>query len=62
MLLCPTVFLKIKRECTLVQGQCDKMVTSAISSLGKLKQEKFNQFLFSFTAAVQAMWPCQWIL
>ena len=30
MLICATVFLKMKRECTLVQGKCNKMVTSAM--------------------------------
>jgi len=30
MLIFPTVFLKMKREYTLVQGKCNKMVTSAM--------------------------------
>jgi len=35
---------------------------AAILSLEKLKQQKFDRFLFTVTAAVQAMLPCQWTL
>jgi len=38
MLICPTVFLKVKRKWTFVQGNYSKMVTSAIPSLKKLEQ------------------------
>jgi len=30
MLICPTVFSKMKRECTHVQEKCNKTVTSAM--------------------------------
>jgi len=30
MPICPTVFLKMKRECPLVQGKCNKIVTGAM--------------------------------
>ena len=39
MLICPTVFSKMKRECTLVQGKCNKVVTSATPPSHDLKSE-----------------------
>jgi len=44
------------RECTLVQGKCDKMVTSAMPPSHDLKGENSkNSIFFSFTAEVQTM-------
>jgi len=41
MLICPTVFLKMKQECTFVQAKCDKMVTSVMPpSLGLEKRKQ----------------------
>jgi len=49
MLICPTVFLKMKRECTLVQGKCNIMVTSAMRPFhqSKNKNSKNSINLFS---------------
>jgi len=56
MLSCPTVFLKMKRECILVQGKCKKMVTSAMPPPHDLQSENSkNSIFFSFTAEVQTM-------
>jgi len=41
MLVCPTVFLNVKRECIFVQGKYNKMVTSATPSLEKQKLINF---------------------
>jgi len=49
MLICPTVFLKMKRECTFVQGKYNNMVTSAIPpfhhSENKNSKNSINFFL-----------------
>ena len=39
MLICPTVFLKMKEECTLVQRMCKQMVTSAMPPSHHLKSK-----------------------
>jgi len=49
MLTCPTVFLKIKRQCTLVQGQCSKIVTSAILPFHYLKRQSSKNSINSFS-------------
>jgi len=49
MLICPTVFSKMKPECTFVQGKCDKMVTSAMSSSHHLKSENSKNSMNFFS-------------
>jgi len=41
MLIFPTVFLKMKREYTLVQGKCNKMVTSAMLAFHHSKNKNW---------------------
>jgi len=40
MLICPTVFSKMKQECTFVQVKCEKMVTSVMSPSFGLEKRK----------------------
>jgi len=48
MVICPKVFLKMKPECTLVQGMCNKMVTRPCGhSITLIKNRKNSINLFS---------------
>jgi len=55
----------MKRECTVMQGKCNKMLARAMPPSHHLKSENkqnLGQFLFSFTVTVQAMRPHRWLL
>jgi len=64
MLICPTVFLEMKRECTLVQGKCSNMVTSAMPPFhySENKNSKNSINFFPFALHTETMWPYLWLL
>jgi len=57
MLICPTIFLNMKRQC----NSCNESATNW-SQVPCRHHLKSDQFLFLFTAVVQNMWPYQWLL
>jgi len=48
MQICPTIFLKMKRECILVQWKCNEMVTSATPPSHHRKEKTVNTWSISF--------------